>query len=107
VDAGAAFRVGFVLAPDLASDRGDVARAGHQVARHRGDRVALGPGEVDVGRMRAVASAADSVIVMTKSVVTKPSSTRTKNLPYQRRSRRSSIAIEPPWPYGLSRATVR
>ena len=56
--------------------------------------------------MCAVASAADSVIVMMKSVATKPSSTRTKSLPRQHDSSRSSMAIEPS-PCGLSAATRR
>ena len=54
----------------------------------------------------AVASAADSVIVMMKSVAAKPSSTSTKSLPFQNDSSRSSIAIEPS-PCGLSAATRR
>ena len=56
--------------------------------------------------MCAVASAADSVIVMMKSVAAKPSRTRTKSLPFQNGSSRSSIAIEPS-PCGLSSATRR
>ena len=54
----------------------------------------------------AVASAADSVIVMRKSVAAKPSSTSTNSLPRQNGSSRSSMAIEPS-PRGLSRATRR
>ena len=54
----------------------------------------------------ADASAAESVIVMTKSVTANPSSTSTKILPRQKGSSRSSIAIEP-WPCGLSSATRR
>ena len=54
----------------------------------------------------ALASAADSVMVMRKSVAAKPSSTRTNSLPFQNDSSRSSIAIEPS-PRGLSRATRR
>ncbi len=54
----------------------------------------------------AVASAADSVIVMMKSVAMKPSRTRIVNLPFQRPRSRSSIAIEPS-PCGLSAATRR
>jgi hypothetical protein len=46
------------------------------------------------------------VIVMTKSVATNPSSTKTKSLPFHRDSNRSSIAIEP-CPCGLSAATRR
>ncbi len=53
-----------------------------------------------------VASAADRVIVMMKSVAAKPSSTSTKSLPAHLGRTRSSIAIEP-WPCGLSRATRR
>ena len=56
--------------------------------------------------MWAVASAADSVIVIRKSVAANPSSTRTKILPFQNDSNRSSIAIEPS-PCGLSSATRR
>ena len=56
--------------------------------------------------MCAVASAADSVIVIRKSVAAKPSSTRTNSLPFQNDSSRSSIAIEPS-PCGLSSATRR
>ena len=41
------------------------------------------------------ASAADSVIVMTKSVAANPSSTSTSTLPFQPASRFSSMAIEP------------
>ena len=52
----------------------------------------------------ADASAAESVIVITKSVAAKPSSTRTKSLPFQKLSSRSSMAIEPS-PRGLSSAT--
>ena len=54
--------------------------------------------------MWAVASAAESVIVITKSVATNPSSTRTKSLLFQRENNASSIAIEPS-PFGLSVAT--
>ena len=54
----------------------------------------------------ALASAADSVIVIMKSVSAKPSSTRTKSLPFQKVSSRSSIEIEP-CPCGLSSATRR
>ena len=54
----------------------------------------------------AVASAADSVIVMMKSVAAKPSSTRTKILPFQYVISRSSMAMEPS-PFGLSAATRR
>ncbi|WP_224389719.1 hypothetical protein [Pseudonocardia sp. ICBG1293] len=54
----------------------------------------------------AVASAADRVIVMRKSVAANPSSTSTNTLPRQPGSSRSSIAMEPS-PCGLSRATRR
>jgi hypothetical protein len=54
----------------------------------------------------AVASAADSVIVMVKSVAAKPRSTSTNSLPPHHGSTRSSMAIEPS-PCGLSRATLR
>ena len=50
--------------------------------------------------------AAESVIVMMKLVAAKPSSARTKSLPFQRESRCSSIEIEPS-PCGLSSATRR
>ena len=43
---------------------------------------------------------------MIHDVQTKPSNVRTKNLPFQNGSSRSSIATEP-WPYGLSAATRR
>ena len=56
--------------------------------------------------MWAVASAADRVMVMMKSVAANPSRTRTNSLPFQNDSSRSSIAIEP-WPCGLSSATLR
>lgn len=52
------------------------------------------------------ASAAESVIVMRKSVAAKPSSVSTKSLPFQNDSSRSSMAIEPS-PRGLSWATRR
>ena len=54
----------------------------------------------------AVASAADRVIVIMKSVAAKPSSTSTKSLPPHQGSSRSSMAIEPS-PRKLSRATRR
>ena len=53
-----------------------------------------------------VASAEDSVIVMIHEVATKPSRIRTKILPRQNGSSRSSIATEP-CPCGLSLATRR
>jgi hypothetical protein len=56
--------------------------------------------------MCAVASAADRVMVMMKSVAAKPSSTRTNSLPFQNDSSLTSIAIEPS-PFGLSAATRR
>ena len=56
--------------------------------------------------MWAVASAADRVMVMMKSVAAKPSRTSTNSLPFQNDSSRSSIAIEPS-PCGLSAATRR
>lgn len=54
----------------------------------------------------AVASAAESVIVIMKSVAAKPSSTRTNSLPFQKDSSFSSIAIDPS-PCGESSATRR
>ena len=54
----------------------------------------------------ALASAADRVIVMRKSVAAKPSSARTNSLPFQNDSSRSSMAIDPS-PCGLSTATRR
>ena len=57
-------------------------------------------------RMCAVASAAESVMVMMKSVAAKPSRTSTNSLPDQRGRIRSSMAIDP-WPSWLSRATQR
>ena len=45
-------------------------------------------------------------MVMMKSVAAKPSSTRTKILPFQNVMSRSSMAIEPS-PFGLSLATRR
>ena len=54
----------------------------------------------------AAASAAESVMVMMKSVQAKPRSTSTKSLPRQNGSSRSSMAIDP-WPCGLSAATRR
>ena len=53
-----------------------------------------------------VASADDNVIVMIHEVATKPSRTRTRTLPFQNGSRRSSIATDP-CPWGLSSATRR
>ncbi len=54
----------------------------------------------------AVASAAESVIVIRKSVAAKPSRTRTKSFPCQNDKSRSSMAIEPS-PCGDSSATRR
>ena len=54
----------------------------------------------------AVASAADRVIVIMKSVAANPSRASTKSLPLHHGSSRSSIAIEPS-PCGLSAATRR
>ncbi len=54
----------------------------------------------------AEASAADSVMVMMKSVAANPSSTRTSSFPAHHGSSRSSMAIEPS-PFGLSLATLR
>ena len=54
----------------------------------------------------AVASAAESVMVMTKSVRANPRRTRTKTLPFQRGSSSSSIRMLP-CPLGLRRATSR
>ena len=51
-----------------------------------------------------MASAADSVMVMTKSVAANPSRHRTNALPCQRGSSSSSIEMLP-WPCGLSSAT--
>ena len=56
--------------------------------------------------MWAVASAVESVIVTNHAVATKPSRHKTKILPCQKDSRRSSITTEP-WPCGLSAATRR
>ena len=56
--------------------------------------------------MCAVASAADSVIVIMKSVTANPSSTSTKSLPAHQGSSFSSIMIEPA-PRKLSCATRR
>ena len=56
--------------------------------------------------MCAVASAADSVIVMMKPVAAKPSRQSTSALPRQRGSSSSSIEMLP-WPCGLSSATRR
>src|ERR1700733_6749061 len=52
----------------------------------------------------AAASAADSVMVMMKSVVAKPSKIRTNVLPLHLGKSFSSIAILP-WPLGLAAAT--
>ena len=52
------------------------------------------------------ASADDRVMVMIQDVATNPSRTRTKTLPRQKGSSRSSIAIDP-CPWGLSLATRR
>jgi hypothetical protein len=54
----------------------------------------------------AVASAADSVIVMMKSVAANPSRIRTNALPFHRGSSSSSIAMLP-CPFGLAAATCR
>jgi hypothetical protein len=54
----------------------------------------------------ALASAAESVMVIMKSVAAKPRSARTKSLPLHRGKRRSSMAMEPS-PRGLSDATRR
>jgi hypothetical protein len=51
------------------------------------------------------ASAADSVIVMMKSVEAKPSKTRTKAFPPHLGNKFSNIAIEP-CPFGLTPATL-
>jgi len=56
--------------------------------------------------MCAVASAAERVIVMRKSVAAKPSRANTNSLPAHQGRRCSSIAMEPS-PCGLSLATVR
>lgn len=56
--------------------------------------------------MGAVASAADNVIVMTKSVAAKPRRHNTKVFPRQRGSRSSSMEMLP-WPCGLASATRR
>jgi hypothetical protein len=52
----------------------------------------------------AAASAADSVMVMTKLVAAKPSRHRTTTLPFQRGNRFSSMRMLP-CPYGLISAT--
>ena len=52
----------------------------------------------------AAASAADSVMVMTKLVAAKPSRHSTTTLPFQRGNRFSSIRMLP-WPCGLISAT--
>jgi hypothetical protein len=52
----------------------------------------------------AVASAAESVMVMMKPVATKPIRQSTKSLPCHQGNRRSSIEIEPS-PWGLALAT--
>jgi hypothetical protein len=57
-------------------------------------------------RTCAVASAAERVMVITKSVATNPSSTSTNSLPCHHDSSRSSIEIDPA-SWGLSRATRR
>ena len=54
----------------------------------------------------AVASAADRVMVIMKSVAAKPSRASTNSLPFQNDNSRSSMAIEPS-PCGLSAATRR
>ncbi|MEO5709294.1 MAG: hypothetical protein ABIQ59_05695 [Nocardioidaceae bacterium] len=63
-------------------------------------------GTLGFSMMCAVASAADRVIVIRRSVAAKPSSTRTNSLPFQNESSRSNIAIEPS-PCGDSSATRR
>ena len=63
-----------------------------------GDRKACGTNGFST--MCAVASAADRVMVMMKSVKAKPSRTRTKALPFQRGSSSSSMRMLP-WPWGL------
>ena len=63
-------------------------------------------GTLGFSTMCAVASAADRVMVIRKSVAAKPSSTSTNSLPFQKDSSRSSIAIDPS-PCGLSTATRR
>src|ERR687885_677390 len=55
--------------------------------------------------MWAEASDEERVIVTMKSVAMKPKRHKTKILPFQKESRRSSIAMEP-WPCGLSAATL-
>ena len=64
------------------------------------------PGVKGFSTIWAVASAADRVIVMMKSVATNPSRTKTKSLPFHRESSRSNMEIEPS-PCGLSSATRR
>jgi hypothetical protein len=54
--------------------------------------------------MCAVASAAESVIVMMKSVAAKPSRRRISNFPVQPGNKSASIAMLPS-PFGLCRAT--
>ena len=54
--------------------------------------------------MWAAASAADSVIVMTKLVAANPRRNRTTAFPFQRGNRFSSIRMLP-WPNGLISAT--
>ena len=63
-------------------------------------------GTLGFSTMWAVASAADRVMVIRKSVAAKPSRTSTNSLPFQKDSSRSSIAMEPS-PCGLSTATRR
>ncbi len=64
------------------------------------------PGRYGFSSMCTVASAEESVIVMSHDVATNPSSTSTNSLPRQNGSRFSSIATEP-CPCGLSLATRR
>ncbi len=54
----------------------------------------------------AVASAAERVMVIRKSVAANPSRVRTNSFPFQKVSSRSSMAMEPS-PCGLSSATRR
>ena len=62
------------------------------------------PGTRGFSMRWAVASAADSVIVMTKLVAANPSRTRTTAFPFQRGNNDSSIRMLP-CPCGLASAT--
>jgi hypothetical protein len=62
------------------------------------------PGTNGFSTMWALASAAESVIVMMKSVKAKPRRTSTNALPFQRGSSSSSMRMLP-WPCGLCDAT--